>query len=166
MFVVRATKKLLSRLGPATLGAGEESATLIGAWHATALSWRPQVALFVNDRTLLPVLTPLAPARTLLQRFPDTLADVLATHRVPGAVIAAELDHMHEHRLGPTANRSVVGSMTEFAFLADTYRDSAAAPDLLALSMRLATVPCGPLYSRHISPDRELTALLGSDPEA
>jgi hypothetical protein len=165
MFVVRATKKLLSRLGPATLGAGEESATLLGDWHATALPWRPQVALFVNDRTLLPVLTPLAPARTLLRRFPDTLADVLATHRVPGAVSAAELDPMREHRLGPTANRSVVGSMTEFAFLAETYRRSAAAPDLLALSMRLATVPCGPLYRSHISPDRELTALLGSDSE-
>jgi hypothetical protein len=148
--------------GPATLGAGEESTTLLGAWHATALSWRPQVALFVNDRTLLPVLIPLAPARTLLPRFPDTLADVLAAHRVPGAVTAAELGHMHEHRLGPTVNRSVVGSMTEFAYLADTYRDAAAAPDLLELSMRLATVPCGPLYSRHISPDLELAALLES----
>lgn len=162
MFVVRATKKLLGWLGPATLGAGEESTTLLGAWHATALSWRPQVALFVNDCTLLPVLIPLAPARTLLPRFPDTLTDVLAAHRVPGAVIAAEMGHMREHRLGPTVNRSVVGSMTEFAYLADTYRDAAAAPDLLELSMRLATVPCGPLYSHHISPDRELAALLES----
>ena len=41
------------KLDPATLGAGEESTTLLGAWHATALSWRPQVVLFVNDRTLL-----------------------------------------------------------------------------------------------------------------
>jgi hypothetical protein len=141
-------------------------ATLLGAWHATALSWRPQVALSVNDRTLLPVLTPLAPARTLLTRFPDTLADVLAAHRVPRATIGAELAHMREHRLGPTADRSVVGSMTEFAYLADTDRDAAAAPDLLQLSMRLATVPCGPLYSRQVSPDRKLTDLLGSEPQA
>ena len=28
--------------------------------------------------------------------------------------------------------------------------------------MRLATTPCSPLYSKHVSPDRELAALLGS----
>ena len=28
--------------------------------------------------------------------------------------------------------------------------------------MRLATTPCGPLYSKHVSPDRELDALLRS----
>jgi hypothetical protein len=75
---------------------------------------------------------------------------------------AAELDHMREHRLGPTTNRSVVGSMNEFTHLADAYRNAAVTPDLLQMSLRLATVPCGPLFSRHISPDRELTALFGS----
>ena len=50
MFVVRATKRLLSRLGPSTLGAGEESTTLLGDWYATAMFWRPQVALLVNER--------------------------------------------------------------------------------------------------------------------
>jgi len=34
-------------------------------------------------------------------------------------------------------------------------------PSLLELSVRLAQTPCGPLYKRHLSPDRELTALLG-----
>lgn len=32
---------------------------------ATALFWKPQVALLVNEPTLLPVLMPLAPAATL-----------------------------------------------------------------------------------------------------
>ena len=69
---------------------------------------------------------------------------------------------MREHRLGPTTNRSVVGSMNEFTHLADAYRNAAVTPALLQMSLRLATVPCGPLFSRHISPDRELAALLGS----
>jgi len=31
---------------------------------------------------------------------------------------------------------------------------------LLGLSVRLAGTPCGPLYKRDVSPDRELAALL------
>ena len=34
--------------------------------------------------------------------------------------------------------------------------------DLLSLSLRLAETPCGPLYKRHISPDRELAAIVRS----
>jgi hypothetical protein len=52
--------------------------------------------------------------------------------------------------------------MNEFTYLAETYRDDAPTPDLLALATRLAATPCGPLYSKHISPDRELAALLRS----
>lgn len=106
---MRATKKLLGRLGPTTLGAGEAPTALLEDWYATALFWRPQVALFVDERTLLPVLIPLAPASTLLARFPDALATVLTAHGVPAAIVAAELDEMWEHHLAPTASRSVVG---------------------------------------------------------
>ena len=60
-----------------------------------------------------------------------------------------------------TANRSVVGIMNEFAALADTGRTDTR-PDLLTISMRLARVPGSPLYKRHVSPDRELAALLAS----
>ena len=69
---------------------------------------------------------------------------------------------MRDRRLAKTANRSVVGIMNEFTFLANAYRGDTPAPDLLALAMRLATTPCGPLYSKHVSPDRELAALLCS----
>jgi hypothetical protein len=61
-----------------------------------------------------------------------------------------------------TANRSVVGIMNEFTYLAETYRDNTPEPDLLGLAMRLATTRCSPLYSKHISPDRELDALVRS----
>ena len=162
MLIVRATKKLLDRIGPPNLGEGEHSTTLMGQWYATALFWKPQVALFVNEPALLPVLMPLAPAATLLARFPEQLAAVLAAHGTPGAVIDEEQRQMRDRRLAKTANRRVVGVMNEFTFLAESYRGDIAAPDLLALAVRLAATPCGPLYSRHVSPDRELDALLRS----
>ncbi len=61
-------------------GAGDVSTTLLGDWFATALFWKPQVALLVNERTLLPVFMPLAPAATLLDRMPDAIASVLRLH--------------------------------------------------------------------------------------
>ena len=49
--------------------------------------------------------------------------------------------------------------MNEFTYLAQAYRADTPAPDLMAFAMRLAATPCGPLYSKHVSPDRELAAL-------
>jgi hypothetical protein len=162
VLIEHATKKLLDRIGPPSLGEGEQSTTLLGQWYATAMFWKPQVALFVNEPTLLPVLMPLAPAATLLARFPRQVAEVLALHGTPAAVIDEEVWQMRDCRLAKTANRSVVGIMNEFTFLAEAYRGDTPAPDLLALAIRLATTPCGPLYSKHVSPDRELDALLRS----
>ncbi|NKZ03268.1 hypothetical protein HGB48_05820 [Actinomadura latina] len=162
MFTVHATKKLLDRVGRP--GPAAESTTLLGPWYATALFWKPQVALFVNERTLLPLLMPLAPASTLLDRFPTHLADVLTAHGTPAEIIDRELAQMGESCLAKTANRSVVGVMNEFTYLADVHRSRTSAPDLLDFSLRLATTPCGPLYSRHVSPDRELAALLHAVP--
>jgi len=159
VLIVRATKKLLDRIGPPSLGEREQSTTLMGQWYATAMFWKPQVALFVNEPTLLPVLMPLAPAATLLARFPRQLAAVLAAHGTPGAVIDEAQRQMRDRRLAKTANRSVVEIMNEFTFLAEAYRGDTPAPDLLTLALRLAATPCGPLSSKHISPDRELAAL-------
>jgi uncharacterized protein DUF6933 len=159
VLIVRATRKLLDRIGAPSLDEGQQSTTLMGQWYATAMFWKPQVALFVNEPTLLPVLMPLTPAATLLARFPRQLAAVLAAHGTPGAVIDEEQRQMRDRRLAKTANRSVVGIMNEFTFLAEAYRGDTPGPDLLTLALRLAATPCGPLYSKHVSPDRELDAL-------
>jgi hypothetical protein len=60
VLIVRATQRLLDRLGGPTLGERDQSSTLFGQWYATALRWRPQVALLVDEPTLLPVLMLLA----------------------------------------------------------------------------------------------------------
>jgi hypothetical protein len=160
VLIMRATQKLLQRVGPPTLQDGEQSTTLLGEWYATALFWKPQVALLVNETTLLPVLMPLAPAVTLPTRIAQQIATVLTAHGTPPAIVEDELQRMRPCRVARTANRSVVGIMTEFTHLAEVCHNPDL--DLLDLALRLATTPCGPLYGRNISPDRELGALLRS----
>jgi hypothetical protein len=162
VLIVRATQKLLQRVGPPSLQNGEHATTLLGEWYATALFWRPQVALLVNEATLLPALMPLAPAATLPTRIAPQIATVLAAHGTPPAIVDGELHRMRPCRFARTANRSVVGVMTEFTHLAEVYRGSDADPDLLDLALRLATTPSGFPYGRNVSPDRELGALLHS----
>lgn len=165
MYTIHATKKLLDRVRRPALSAGADTTTALGNWYATATTWRPQqVALLVNERTLLPVLMPLAPAATLAQRFPTMLAEILTRLDIPSAFITAELAAMHEAAYAKTANRSVVGSMNDFVFLAERYRAQQDTPDLIGLSVRLADTPCGPLYNSHTFPRDELAALVATWP--
>lgn len=163
VFVVHGTKKLLDRRGgPAT--STEPSTTVLGDWYATVVFWRPQVALFVNEATRLPVLVPYAPAKTLIPRFVTHLEAVLDALGVDPRFTATEADEMTEHAWAKTTNRSVVGTLTEFTFLADAYRDRLGSDDLMMLSLRLASTPCGPLRNSHGFPDRELEALIQQVP--
>jgi len=160
VLIVHATRAFRDRVpGPAAAD-DDISTTTLGPWYATLLRRRPPLALLVNQTTLLPLLTPLAPAATLLTRIPAAVADLLLAHHLPAQLIAAEHAAMAEVHLAPTANRSVVGILNEFAYLTNVHQ-----PDpkgLLDLSVRLATTPLGPLYQRHITPDRELAALIAA----
>lgn len=163
MVIIRATRKLLTRLRARPQMDVPESTTLLGDWYANVLPWgRRQVALFVSEPTLLPVMMQLAPAATLLRRFPDQLAVVLRAHGVEKPTINSEFTGTKDYRISTTASRGVLGSMNDFAFLAEHARHSDPELDLLDLSIRLATTPCSPLYKRHVSPDRELHALLST----
>lgn len=81
--------------------------------HAT----KTLLALFVNEATLLPGFVPLAPAATVIDRFPERLEVTLQAHSIDPTFINAEMAAIREHRLAKAANRSVVGIMNEFAHL-------------------------------------------------
>lgn len=151
-----ATKKLLDRAKPSVLVTGGASDAVLGNWYATALFWKPQLALFVHEETLLPVLMPLAPASSIAERFPAHLAAVLNALDVEASFIAAQVAAMSKVQYAKTSNRSVLGIMNQFSYLAEGYREYLETSDLLELSLKLAHVPCSPLYKRETFPDREL----------
>jgi len=159
MFTLHCTQKLLDRMGH-PVGTPVPASPRLGNWYATALFWKPQMALLVNERTLLPVMMPLAPAATLAQRFPRALKEILQALNLPVEFIDAEIGGMNEVVYAKTTNRSVVGMMNEFTFLAEAFRDRGGLLDPLALSLKLAAVPCGPLRKGAGSPDRAVRELV------
>ncbi len=162
MLVVRGTKKLRDRLRGAPAVNGDVSTTELGDWFATALFWRPQVALLVNTRTFVPVFMELAPAATLLDRAPAAIEAVLRHHGVDAWFLTAEREAMADIRIAPTNDRSVLGVMNEFAVLGE-HHQSIEPVDLTQLSVRLAGTPLGPLRKRTGFPNRELAAAVGSN---
>jgi hypothetical protein len=163
MLVIHGTKKLLDRVGRATVDPDSPSTGRLGSWYATVLFWRPQVALVVNEPTYLPVLMPFAPAATFLDRLPATLHTILRAHQLPANFIAAELDHMSPIGLAKTNSRRVLGVMNEYAFLADLRRE-AHPHEYLAVSLELGHTPIGPLYKTHVFPDEAIRALVDNGP--
>ena len=161
MMVVRGTKKFLDRLGRPKPTEATSSGRL-GDWYANVWFCRPQVALFVNEVTLLPVLVPLAPASSVIARFPAAFAQVAARIGVEAAVVDDEVAEMATWTLAKFASRSVLGVMNEFAHLADNYRERNDPLDFVELSLWLAQVPCSPLHSGQGFPDLELKALLAA----
>lgn len=162
MYTIYATQKLRDRVKRSLADAVTEPTTALGNWYATALFWKPQVALFVNEATLLPVLMPLAPAESLTDRFPEHLEAVLNALGIDPRFVAAEIVATTDARWAKTANRSVVGMMNEFGFLAEADRAHERSEDPVSMSVRLTGTPCRPLYKRHSFPGRELAALVAS----
>lgn len=162
-FTIHCTKKLLDRVKLPVSTEQIVPTTYLGNWYATALFWKPQVVLLVNERTLLPVLMPLAPAAELALRFPEQLASVLFAHGAPHALVEHELTAMLDFKYAKTSNRSLLGMLNQFTYLAEGYRDYNQTIDLLRLSMKLAVTPCRPLHKKAISPDRELQRLIEAE---
>ena len=153
MFTLHCTKKLLDRMGR-PVDRPVPASTRLGNWYATALFWKPQLALVVNERTLLPVMLPLAPAATLGKRFPKALRYVLNALELPAEFIDSEIQSMGDVAYAKTVNRSLVGVMNEFAFLAEGYRGRFGLVDPLELSLKLAQTPCSPLHKGAVFPDK------------
>lgn len=142
MFTLHCTQKLRDRLRRPLTDRPQPASTALGNWYATALFWKPQLALLVNERTLLPVLMPLAPAVSLPDRAGQEIACALARHSVDPDFIVREAAAMIDVEIAKTSNRHVVGTMNEFVFEASVYREHAGIGDPVALALRLAQTPC------------------------
>jgi hypothetical protein len=117
MVTLRCTQKLLRRLGVPTKVETYAPTTVLGDWYANLIYARPhQLVLCMNERSLLLVLVPAREGKSLPMRFRDSALALLHRLGVPSCSIETGALAMRDIRLGPTANRRVVGCMREAAF--------------------------------------------------
>lgn len=159
MFTIHATKKLLDRV-KAPIDAPVEPSGALGNWYATAWFSQPQLALVVNETTLVPVIMPLAPARSLIQRFPETLAKVLTALDVDTRFIASEVAAMGVGTYARTASRSILGVMNDYTAMAKHRRKLGFVDEPVTLAAEFAHAPSNVLRNGHGFPDLELQALV------
>jgi hypothetical protein len=149
MYTLHCTQKLLVRIKRPVVAGLPPPTTVLGNWYATALMWKPQVVLLVNETTRLPVFMPLAPAADVAARFPIYLAQVLMGHDVDPGFIAQEMLAMLEVGIAKTASRSILGTVNDFTWLAEA-GDPYDLDELYHLSLRLAETPIGgQMKSKH-----------------
>jgi hypothetical protein len=118
----------------------------MGDWTANLLFLgRQQIVLGVNHTTLLPVLLPLPPSKTLAVRFGQAVGEMLMAMGVDREKAVREMASMSECVLAPTSDRSVLGTMNDFARIMDAYLERGPMP---YAALRLAEAPCGPIGMR------------------
>jgi hypothetical protein len=115
MVVLRATKKVLSRL-PASGDRITASDTALGDWYVNRLVVdRYPLLLLVSARSLLSILVPARDVRALPNRLPTLVATRLRHLGIPGPLIEAEVTVMDPVFVASTLDRSVLGTMVDFA---------------------------------------------------
>ena len=147
MIVLCCTQKLLARLNQSRDLPAIESTTRLGDWYGNILRiGARQYLLFISERSRLPIIIPLREAKRLSTVFPNAVCDRLAVIGVPAADIAEERARMSEMVFGRTRNRSLLGTMNDFAFMAQSVARPQTVPDTPeALMAFLEKTPILPL---------------------
>src|ERR1017187_5495704 len=108
MVVLRCTRKLLGRMGKpgVTEGALPKSTTRLGDWYANVVVvHRQHVVLAVSGVTLLPVLVPAAPYKTMIPRIAEAAGQILRALKIGEDKVAAEEETMRDAVMATTNNR-------------------------------------------------------------
>ncbi len=151
MVVLRCTQKLLVRLKQPDVSPVTESTTLLGDWYGNILRiGRQESLLFISERSRLPVVVPIREMRRLETTLPDAVCAALSAIGVASADIADERSRMSTIAFGKTRNRSLLGTLNDFAFMAQQGTGRRQDPEPPEDLMRFLTrTPILPLDGEH-----------------
>ena len=142
MLTLCCTQKIRDRLKlAADLPPPAPATTALGNWYVNLVRYgRHQVILATSERSLLTLIFPAKELRESLEfNIQIGLRVLLTALDVPHATVDREIAEMQFFVYGKASNRSVLGSMNEFAFMLGHYMQSTSDP--LALALRLADTP-------------------------
>lgn len=144
MVVLRATAKVLRYLGPPGERPGA-SDTALGDWYVNrVVVGRQPLLLLTSAASLLSIVEPARDVRTLPSRLPQLVERRLRDMGIPALLRDAELAAMDSVVVGRTSDRSVLGSMNDFAYTLPYYLNGGdwRAEELPRIEAALAHTPC------------------------
>ena len=163
MVNLRATQKVLRSLDPPGSGGGV-STNALGDWFVNRLVVdRKPLLILVSAATLFPILEPARDVRSLPDRLADIVKDRLGRLALPVSVVASEAEATKSVAVGKTNNRSVVGTMIDFAKAVPFYLPEGGlwgGDELRAAEGKLAYTPCRCSSRSTVWPDREVVRAL------
>ena len=164
MVILRPTKKLRSLL-PTAATVPICSDTALGDWYVNRIVVdRQPLLILVSSTSLLPMLVPARDVRRLPGKLATLVEGRLRRCGIDAPAIEAELQAMRPVVIGATVDRSVLGSMVDFAKAVPYHLKPGQWNDdtLLLVEQQLAETPCHSARSTEpvIFPDRKATDLL------
>jgi len=145
MLVIRCTRKLLDRIGPPAPDP-PPSTTLLGDWYAKpfGIAQRRYVVL-ISAATRIAVLMPGRDLRNLPRNFPVALAVQLERLGIPAEAAERELEASSEAVVAVTADRSLIGTLNDYASMTRFQVAGGRELDLEAQALSLSHTPLAPL---------------------
>lgn len=145
---LRCSAQLLRRIGPVTTEQmhADSPPGRLGDWYARIVATRPRhLVLCTNERTLLSVVVPLVPRDGLVDRFVAAAQHRIGQIDAPAAARMQERAALADVQIGRCTNRSVIGTMNQFAFAVELWLDDHSSQDLEGLGEWLCDTPCSAL---------------------
>jgi hypothetical protein len=160
MVILRRTQKLHTALPLNDTPA--RSDTALGDWYVNRLVVdRRPILLIVSSASLLPILVLARDVRGLPGRLAEVVAERLVRLGAAAPLIVSERRVMTPVHVGPTADRSVVGIMVDFAKLLPYHLSKDWQGDSLASAeASLAGTPCHAGKRDTVWPDEKARELL------
>jgi len=142
---IRCTRKLLEYLKVGGLPrVSDAPTTSLGDWYAGLLFTRHQrLIVCVSERSLLAVFVAAKNPGGFVARMLTSVRSALWALGVPSETIEREMREMDPIAIGTTANRSVLGSLTELTLQARYVLEKQPDMDLLTLALEVAETPLG-----------------------
>jgi hypothetical protein len=159
--ILRLTRKLLGRVGPPAADP-PASTTVLGDWFGNLVFVGHQrYVILVSERSRLPVLLPGRDLKHLGLHFSEALGDVLRALGIPEEAVSREVEATREAVISTTNNRSLLGTLNDFAHMLEYRLHDEPDADLLEAALWLAGTPISSLPG--VFPDRVSRRLLGGD---
>ena len=158
MMSFRCTRELLKTMKLLRPAEPPPPTTILGDWYCHLFySRHAHFVLLVSEKSRLPILVPRRELSNIESFFIREVAGYLERIGITREAIEKEIHGMNQMAFGPIHNRSMVGSINDFAYHLRYALESNPTATYQEIYESLAQIPCGVLnYQMPIEVTREL----------